>query len=387
MRIPDRLPTVRAFGRAAAAALLLLAILRRGGTRPGRAAGERELESVSRVADELARSADVEGVARTLLDELAELFDVGFVALTFVSDDGREAAGYLARSGGEDFDWWRDLRLDLEQEPSGIASAVFEATAFTVYDTESSGLISRRIADAVGAKSAAFIPLLVQEHVTAVISVATLDQPRVFTNEDLAVMQTLASEAAVALERLRTSLALEEALTRERLLASIARRLRSELDLAAALAGAAEELGRALDASRCIFRIGELPDGLSNEAEWHARSHGPVGEDTPELELLERAAAEQGAAVGPVGVELREVVRILRREQGCEERGRDDDGEEREAENGHRIGDEVGDDAAQWGIVPHQPLLSARRTRGSSAEYSRSTNRLITMNITTMTSR
>ncbi|HEY2208957.1 MAG TPA: GAF domain-containing protein, partial [Gaiellaceae bacterium] len=301
MRIPDRLPTVRAFGRAAAAALLLLAILRRGGTRPGRAAGERELESVSRVADELARSADVEGVARTLLDELAELFDVGFVALTFVSDDGREAAGYLARSGGEDFDWWRELRLDLEQEPSGIASAVFEATAFTVYDTESSGLISRRIADAVGAKSAAFIPLLVQERVTAVISVATLDQARVFTNEDLAVMQTLASEAAVALERLRTSLALEEALTRERLLASIARRLRSELDLAAALAGAAEELGRALDASRCIIRIGELPDGLSNEAEWHARSHGPVGEDTPELELLERAAAEQGAAVGPVG--------------------------------------------------------------------------------------
>jgi PAS domain S-box-containing protein len=307
VRIPDRLPTVRAFGRAAAAALLLLAILRRGGPRPGRAAGERELESVSRVADELARSADVEGVARTLLDELAELFDVGFVALTFVSDDGREAAGYLARSAGEDFDWWRDLRLDLDEEPSGIASAVFEATAFTVYDTESSGLISRRIADAVGAKSAAFIPLLVQERVTAVISVATLDEARVFTNEDLAVMQTLASEAAVALERLRTSLALEEALTRERLLASIARRLRSELDVSAALAGAAEEMGRALDASRCVVRIGELPDGLRTEAEWHAPLHGPAGEDTPELELLERAAAEQGAVVGPVG-ELTAVV-------------------------------------------------------------------------------
>jgi len=42
------------------------------------------------------------------------------------------------------------------------------------------------------------------------------------------VMQTLASEAAVALERLRAGVALEEALTRERLLASIARRLRSE---------------------------------------------------------------------------------------------------------------------------------------------------------------
>src|SRR5436190_20799660 len=128
VRTPDEL-SVRALGRAAAAALLLPAILGRGQGRRGSTA--RELESVSRVADELARSTDVEGVARTLLDELAALFDVGFVALTFVSDDAREAMGYLARSRGKDVDWWRELRIDLEREPSGIASAVFEATALT----------------------------------------------------------------------------------------------------------------------------------------------------------------------------------------------------------------------------------------------------------------
>src|SRR5204863_3860121 len=136
-----------------------------------------------------------------------------------------------ARSAGEDVDWWRDVRIDLEREPSGIASTVFEASAFAVYDAEGSGVLSSRLATAVGAKSAAFVPLLVQERVIAVISVATLDEPRVFSNEELAVMQTLASEAAVALERLRAGVALEEALKRERLLASIARRLRSELDL------------------------------------------------------------------------------------------------------------------------------------------------------------
>jgi PAS domain S-box-containing protein len=296
----SELSTVRALGRVAAAALLLPAILRRGGPRHGREAVGRELESVSRVADELARSADVERAARTLLDELALLFDVGFVALTFVSDDAREAAGYLARADGEDVDWWRDLRLDLEREPSGIASAVFEATALTVYDTESSGMISRRLADAVGAKSAAFVPLLVQERVTAVISVATLDEPRVFSNDELAVMQTLASEAAVALERLRSGVALEEALTRERLLATIARGLRSELDLSVALARAAEETGRALGASRCVVRIGELPQGLRTGAEWHEPALGPLREETPELELLERAREEQRLVVGTV---------------------------------------------------------------------------------------
>jgi GAF domain-containing protein len=164
-----------------------------------------ESEGIGRVAGELVRSADVEGVARTLLDEIAQLFDVGFAALTLVSDDGREGAGCLARSGGEDVDWWRGLRLDLQHEPSGIASAAFEAAAFTVYDTRTSGLVSARLVEATGAKSAAFVPLLVQERVTAVISVATLDEPRVFSHTDLAVMQTLASEAAVALERLRVT--------------------------------------------------------------------------------------------------------------------------------------------------------------------------------------
>src|SRR5690348_6003798 len=163
VRTPGEHSTVRALGRAAAAVVLLRAILRRGGPREARRGSTaREFESVSRVADELARTGDVEGVVRTLLDELAELFDVGFAALTFVSDDAREAAGYLARSGGEDLDWWRSLRLDLEREPSGIASAVFEAQAFTVYDTKSSALISARLATRVGAKSAAFVPLLVQ---------------------------------------------------------------------------------------------------------------------------------------------------------------------------------------------------------------------------------
>src|ERR1051325_6969755 len=74
VRTPGEHSTVRALGRAAAAVVLLRAILRRGGSREGgRGSPAREFESVSRVAGELARSADVEGVVRTLLDELAEL--------------------------------------------------------------------------------------------------------------------------------------------------------------------------------------------------------------------------------------------------------------------------------------------------------------------------
>ncbi|MGH3054296.1 MAG: GAF domain-containing protein, partial [Gaiellaceae bacterium] len=302
MRTPDEPSTVRALGRAAAAAMLLPAILRRGAERQSRRAPTaREFESVSRVADELARSREVEGVARTLLDELGELFGVGFAALTFVSDDGRTASGYLARSEGEDVDWWRGLRVDLENEPSGIASAVFEATAMTVYDTESSGVISPRLVAAVGAKSAAFVPLLVEERVTAVISVATLDKPRVFSNEDLAVMQTLASEAAVALERLRAGVALEEALKRneeqlaqQSALLRAAHVLSSELDLTVVLQRLADQLAELLDAEAADCYLLDRERGLFRCVAVHGFDRSLVGFEFPAGHGLAGAAVREG---------------------------------------------------------------------------------------------
>jgi PAS domain S-box-containing protein len=317
----------------------IVGVLRgRGRARADRTSGARQLESLRRVAGELARTADVDGVARTLLDEIAALFEVPFVALTFVSEDGREASGYLGRLRGRDIDWWGDLRLDLEREPSGIASAVFEAAAFTVFDTAGSGVVSSRLVEATGAKSAAFVPLLVQEQVIAVISVAD-DEPRAFSSEDLSLMQTLASEAAVALERLRASIALGDALSRERLLASIARRLRSDLELSAALAAVVEETGRALRASGCLVVMNEPEEPERIAAEWRDPSAPtePEGEadalavpvlaaDVPVGELRARrgsaVAWSQGdvALVEAVAAEIGIAVRLARLLEENEER-------------------------------------------------------------------
>ena len=301
VRIPDELPTVRALGRAAAAVLLLPAVLRRSAGQDRRTGATREFASVSRVADELARIADVEGVARTLLDELAELFDLGFAALTFVSDDASEASGYLARSGGKDVDWWRDLRLDLGHEPSGIASTVFEATAMTVYDTASSGVVSRRLAEAVGAKSAAFVPLLVEDRVTAVISVATLDEPRVFSSDDLGVMQTLAAEAALALERLRAGLALEEALKRneeqleqQSALLRAAHVLSSELDLPVVLQRLADQLAQLLDADAADCYLLDRERGVFRCVALHGFDRSLLGFEFPLDQGLAGAAVRDG---------------------------------------------------------------------------------------------
>jgi PAS domain S-box-containing protein len=295
----DPLAAVLAWETAIAAACALavgiatgaLLIRRRRG---GAGFGEwgRELESLRRVTAELVRTTDVAGVARALLDEMGALFRVGFVGLTLVSEDGVEATGYLARSQGRDVQWWRDVRLDLEHEPSGIASAVFEASAFAVYDVAESGLVSARLAKSAGAKSAAFVPLIVDGRVIAVISVATTDERRAFSPEDLALMQTLASEAAVALERVRSSLALHEALDRERTLASIARRLRTELDLGTALRAAAEETAHALKGTRCVIQLNGADGGGEIAAEWQEPELAAGGDDAPRIAAAAVAARE-----------------------------------------------------------------------------------------------
>ena len=263
----------------------------------------RELDSLRRVAGELARTPDVEGVARALLDEIRALFGVGFAALTFVSDDAREATGYLARADGKDVPWWTDVQLDLAREPSGIASAVYEAAGFAVYDASGSNRVSSRLTAEVGAKSAAFVPLINEDRVIAVISVATTGDHRAFSSEDLSVMQALASEATIALERTRSAIALTEALDRERLVASIGRRLRGELDLEAALQATVEETAHALHASHCFLRLGDEVSELPVVAQWTAPGAEPGGDD-PAFTAVSSLAARENRTVAISGGEM-----------------------------------------------------------------------------------
>ncbi len=271
--------------------------------RPNRraAGGGREFESVSRVASELARTADVEGVARTLLDEIAAQFGVSFAGLTFVSENGKEAVGYLARSRGKDVAWWREIQLDLENEPSGVASAVFEAAAFAVYDVSESKLVNPTLVERTGARSAAFVPLPLEDRVIAVISIATAEERRVFSANNLSLMQTLASEAAVALERLRAGVALEDALAEneERLsqqaaLLRAAHALSSELDLPVVLQRLADQLADLLDADAADCYLLDRERGLFRCVAVHGFDESLLDFEFPLDKGLAGAAMREG---------------------------------------------------------------------------------------------
>jgi PAS domain S-box-containing protein len=261
---------------------------------------DRELEAVSEISNALARTHDLEAAARVLLDRAGGLLGVEFTALALVSADGREATGLLARSEGEDLDWWRDVRLDLEREPSGIASAVFEAAPVTVYDVVGSTRVSKRLAERVGAKSGAWIPLISEERVTAVLVAVSTAERRSFEPEELTLMQALAGEAALALDRMHSAEELERALERERLIASVARKVRSELDVQAVLEVAVTETGRALDASRCFVRLRD-GEGAPVAAEWHAPGLASIASAARALAVSNLALREgRTVAVGDV---------------------------------------------------------------------------------------
>src|SRR5204863_7801976 len=187
----------------------------------------RELEAVAAISDALARTTDPEAAGRVLLDEVGSVLGIEFTALALVDAETEEARGLLARDAGADVTWWRDIRIDLRNEPSGIASAYFQAAPVVVFDCSASPLVSPRLVDAVGAKSGAFVPLIVEERIIGVLVAAPTSAKRAFSSEEVTLMQSLAADAALALERTRSAGALAEALSRERLVGDSSRRVRS----------------------------------------------------------------------------------------------------------------------------------------------------------------
>src|SRR5207247_6233585 len=191
---------------------------------------DRELNAVTGLAAALVRTESAEDVARTLIDQAARLLGLEFGSLVLINEDLTEATGVVARVEGTDVRW-DDVRVDLRNEPSGMARAVFAGAPLAVFDAESSPLVNRRLVERSHAESVAFVPLLAEERVLGVLTLASVAQRRTFTNEELALLQALGNEAALALDRLRSSLALAKALERERLIARITAMFRTQLDL------------------------------------------------------------------------------------------------------------------------------------------------------------
>lgn len=330
---------------AASVALPVALFFTRGRAKQAREASERE--AVTAFRTELARLGDVETIARRLTETTVSVLGVEFSALVRLV--GEEALGVYAQLDGQEVPWWRDLRVDL-REPSAIASAAFEAAPFAVYDIESSASVNRRIAEQVGAKSGVWVPLVTGEQVTGVLAVATTHERRAFPPEDVTLLQELAAETALAVDRVHSGTALEDALEentrrlrRQTSLVEAAQAVTAELELETVLQRLVDEVAELLggDAAHCylldtrrgVFRcmavkglpadlVGfEFDAGTGLSARAVARGRAVIAADSASLPSQVPHAAYEGfasAIAAPIawGEEVRGVLGVGSRQAG-----------------------------------------------------------------------
>jgi PAS domain S-box-containing protein len=295
---PAYLAVAAAAGALIGALPLLIVRRRRVEEAPGPPESEPPpLETTASIATALSSAHDADGVARLLLAAAEQTVGADAACLTLISDDGSEALGLMARADGKELDWFRDVRIDLEHEASGISTAVFEAAPFAVYDAASATTIHRGLIERLGAKSVAYVPLISRDRVTAVLVLHSTRERRAFTPEELKLMQSVAGDAALALERTRSTVSPGEALARERMVARIAEQVRSELDTDRLLHVAVEETARTLGVDRCLVR---LTAGDLIAAQWARPGSDPIV-DPRALPVTNLAARERRTvAIGDV---------------------------------------------------------------------------------------
>src|SRR5918992_1406440 len=266
------------------------------GIRRARAAGEmtslrdRELQAVERLSRELVRADDPREIGGLVADEAIGLFGVDFAELVLVEEGGRTVRIVAAREQGRDVEWLLGLHLDPERERTGIATVLAQPSPVAVEDAPSSPIVSKRLTEGVGAKSAAYVPVFADERTVGVLVVVTREQ-RAFGGEELSLMQAFASEAGMALARAASAVALAEALERERLVARISLEVRSRVALDELLNVACSESARAIGCSRCFIRLAEPNQPAQMLAQWVAEGADPLTNEA-QLPVANLAARE-----------------------------------------------------------------------------------------------
>ena len=248
-----------------------------------------EAEAADRLSRDLARAADAEAIGSLVADESIVLFGVDVAALALVDPDGRSAQFVAARELDRDLGWLRRLTLDLEHEPSGVASALRDQAPFAVFDASGSN-ISKKL-ERAGVKSCAFVPVFAASRAVGVLVLATR-KPRVFDADELSVMQAFASQAGLALARAASAVALGDALEHERLVARISLDVRSRHDLDELLRVTVEETAKAIGGIRCFICLGEPGGEMPVVAEWHDADVPPIG-DASRLPVVNLAVRDR----------------------------------------------------------------------------------------------
>ena len=152
--------------------------------------------------------------------------------------------------------------------------------------------VSRRmLGERMGIKSAVAIPLAAGERRLGLLLIQSLDQPYAFSEREIRRYQTVADQAAVALEGMRLLEETGRRAEQERLTAQISSRVWGSADVDTILRTAVGELGRSLRASDAWIKL-DLGDGGGTPGE---DEHMDVGRRVPPGETGDGGATGESA--------------------------------------------------------------------------------------------
>ena len=249
----------------------------------------REAAAISRLSTALARAQTGEEAAVSFFDEVDALLEPDALLLAQVDEQLATVSGFAAR--GVDEEWWRGVRLDLDDDTGAIVSVVRERAAC---DLRCRHRRQRqpRARRCGGAKSAAFVPLLSEGDVVGVLVAATREpqelharraRPRPGSGE-----RGRPCSRPDAVERGAAGGARARAAGRgDRPPRSLRARPRDRPPVAV------EETAKAIGVTRSFVRLGELGEPMPVLAEWNAPGVESVGDMAARLPALNLAARER----------------------------------------------------------------------------------------------
>jgi GAF domain-containing protein len=232
-----------------------------------------ELEVINRISQAASQLLNFDSLFRVLQAQVNQVLGETDLTIALYDQEKNQISIPYAGEGGE------ITRLDPTPLGEGLVSVVVRSRQplLLVEDLEqvAAGLGATIIGRAP--RSWLGVPMLVGDALVGVIVVKDMEHERRYSDDDAALLSTIASQVAAALENARLIDQVRRAARRQRLIHEITTKVRRSPDMDAILTTATRELSEGLSATRAFARLGGPPAAQTGKPEVETALGEPGG--------------------------------------------------------------------------------------------------------------
>jgi GAF domain-containing protein len=213
-----------------------------------------ELATVSKLGTTITTILDIQEMLDKVVDQAKLQFDMYHVQIYMIDQDGinlvlTAGAGDIGRQLVEE-----GLQIKVDTETSLVAKAARQRQGVIVNNVESDPdfMMNPLLPDTASEMA---VPLIAGNRVLGVMDIQS-DERGYFSEEDIIIQTTLASQVAVAIQNAETYTRTQKQAEQEAMINLISQRIQSTTSVENAMQVAIRELGRALGAKRTNIQLG-----------------------------------------------------------------------------------------------------------------------------------